>query len=57
MIDVFNFLRDGSYNHYWAFDKGLKNKGVSTGCCTWTELCHTEYPQNEKDNGGKRKGK
>lgn len=22
---VFTFLRDGSYNHYWAFDNGLKN--------------------------------
>jgi hypothetical protein len=25
VITVFNFLRDGSYNHYWAFDEGLKN--------------------------------
>ncbi len=27
------------------FDNGLKNKGVSAGCCTWSELCHPEYPQ------------
>ena len=47
---VFNFLRDGSYNHYWAFDKGLKNKGVSEGCCSLKTVdgvnyCHPEYPQ------------
>jgi len=50
IITVFNFLRDGSYNHYWAFDKGLKNQGVSAGCCTWSDLCHPEYPQNENGN-------
>ncbi|MCF6245482.1 MAG: DUF2202 domain-containing protein [Sulfurovum sp.] len=59
VVDIFNFLRKGSYNHYWAFDKGLKNKGVTEGCCTWKgedgslNLCHPEYPQNEKGNGGK----
>ena len=53
VVDVFNFLRNGSYNHYWAFDKGLKNRGVGAGCCTWDELCHPEYPQNEKGNGKK----
>ncbi len=46
IVDVFNFLRDGSYNHYWAFDKGLKNKGVGEGCCSLgTEYCHPEYPK------------
>ncbi len=48
IVTVFNFLRDGSYNHYWSFDKGLKNKGISAGCCTWAEWCRPEYPQNEK---------
>jgi len=48
VVTVFNFLRDGSYNHYWAFDKGLKKRGQSQGCCTWSELCHPEYPQKEK---------
>ena len=53
VVDVFNFLRDGSYNHYWAFDKGLKNKGVSDGCCSigtinGVNYCHPEYPQNDK---------
>ena len=53
IITVFNFLRDGSYNHYWAFDSGLKKQGVSAGCCTWAELCHPEYPNNENGNKGK----
>jgi len=56
VIETFNFLRKGSYNHYWAFDKGLKNKGVSDGCCSLgtvdgVNYCHPEYPQNEKGNG------
>ena len=47
VLSVFDFLRDGSYKHYWAFDKGLKNIGVSNGCCSLgTTYCHTEYPQN-----------
>jgi len=45
LVTVFDFLRDGSYKHYWAFDKGMKKKGYNEGCCTWSELCHTEYPQ------------
>ena len=46
---AFEFLREGSYNHYWAFDKGLKNIGVSDGCCSLGDAyCHSEYPQNEK---------
>jgi len=52
IVDVFNFLRNGSYNHYWAFDKGLKNKGVSDGCCTLgAEYCKTveEYPSSHWD--------
>ena len=53
IVTVFNFLRDGSYNHYWAFDKGLKNNGVNDGCCTWSELCHPEYPQNDNGNGNR----
>ncbi|HHB94619.1 MAG TPA: DUF2202 domain-containing protein [Campylobacterales bacterium] len=47
VLDVFNFLRNGSYKHYWAFDKGLKNMGISDGCCSLgTKYCHNEYPQN-----------
>jgi hypothetical protein len=32
VIEGFQILRAGSYNHYWAFDKGLKNMGVVEGC-------------------------
>jgi len=43
--EAFKTLRDGSYNHYWAFDRGLKNIGISDGCCSLgTEYCHNEYP-------------
>ncbi len=46
VVDIFNFLRDGSYNHYWAFDKGLKNMGVIDGCCSLGDTyCHLEYPK------------
>ena len=52
VLDVFEFLRDGSYNHYWAFDRGLKKKGIANGCCALgvvdgTDYCHPEYPKNE----------
>jgi len=55
LIDAFTFLRDGSYTHYWAFDNGLKNMGVTDGCCSLgSEYCHPEYPQSE--NGGGNDG-
>ena len=40
---VLEWLRSGSYNHYWAFDKGLKNfAGISLGCCSLGEkYCKT----------------
>ena len=44
---VLSFLRSGSYNHYWAFDRALKNLGVTDGCCSLgEEYCKTEeeYP-------------
>lgn len=49
VVDTFNFLRKGSYNHYWAFDNGLKKRGVSDGCCALGTIdgvnyCHPEYP-------------
>ncbi len=47
LIDTFTILLEGSYKHYWAFDKGLKNIGVSSGCCSLgAEFCKTstEYP-------------
>ncbi|NPA50591.1 MAG: DUF2202 domain-containing protein [Epsilonproteobacteria bacterium] len=53
VIDAFKALRSGSYNHYWAFDKGLKNMGVDEGCCSLgEEFCHPEYPQNEHNHDG-----
>jgi len=55
LVDTFNILRSGSYNHYWAFDKGLKSLGVTEGCCALgADYCHPEYPQNSH---GKGKGK
>ncbi len=52
LIAVWNVLLNGSYNHYWAFDKGLKNMGVTDGCCSLgAEYCHPEYPQNENGKG------
>ncbi|MFK5938258.1 MAG: DUF2202 domain-containing protein [Sulfurimonas sp.] len=48
LIDTFNILRNGSYQHYWAFDSGLKNLGITDGCCSLgNEYCKTtnEYPQ------------
>ena len=52
IVATFEYLREGSYKHYWAFDKGLKNHGVTEGCCSLgTAWCHLEYPQNEKGGG------
>ncbi len=49
LIAVWNVLLSGSYNHYWAFDTGLKNMGIGDGCCSLgAEYCHPEYPQNER---------
>jgi len=50
--DAFIALREGSYNHYWAFDKGLKNLGVENGCCSLgvidgVDYCQPNYPKNE----------
>jgi len=49
--DAFTALRQGSYNHYWAFDQALKDRGVTEGCCSLGTIdgvnyCHPEYPQN-----------
>lgn len=53
---AFEFLRNGSYFHYWAFDAGLVSKGITDGCCSLGEIdgvnyCHPEYPTNV--NAGK----
>ncbi len=51
VVDVFTVLRDGSYNHYWTFDRALIGMGVEDGCCSvgtvdGVNYCHPEYPQN-----------
>lgn len=57
IIDTYNILLDGSYNHYWAFDKGLKNMGITDGCCSLgSDYCHPEYPQNEQGSQGQGAG-
>lgn len=51
IVEVFEKLRTDSYHHYWAFDTGLKNIGVSNGCCSLgSEYCKIkeEYPSSEK---------
>ena len=61
VIGAFNVLRDGSYNHYWAFDKGLKNIGVKNGCYVEGDTLLGEnkdaiYPKNDNHNDNKRNG-
>ena len=52
VVEAFNVLRNGSYNHYWAFDKGLKKLGVESGCYVEGDVLLGEnkdgiYPTNE----------
>ena len=50
VVTAFEFLRDGSYSHYYSFDKGLKRMGVTEGCCVLgDEYCHPEYPSAHED--------
>ena len=59
LIATFDFLRSGSYNHYWAFDRGLKKLGVNDGCCSLgEEYCKTEeeYPGNKGQGNGNGQG-
>ena len=51
IVTVFNFLRDGSYSHYWAFDEGLKSRGITDGCCTLGIDYCKNYPKNENGKG------
>lgn len=48
---AFNVLRDGSYRHYWAFDRALKNIGITNGCYYEGDTLLTNkegiYPQEE----------
>jgi len=52
IVVAFEYLRDGSYSHYWSFDNSLKNMGIEDGCCSLgDDFCHPEYPQTENENG------
>ena len=52
VLEVFNFLREGSYKHYWAFNDGLEKMGISDGCCSLgSDYCYLEYPQNSSKKG------
>lgn len=54
LVTTFSSLRAGSYNHYWAFNKALKDLGVTEGCCVLgDDFCKTadEYPDSR--GGGK----
>lgn len=52
VIEVFEFLREGSYSHYWAFDEGLKNLSITDGCCSLgDEYCKTEEEYPKADHG------
>lgn len=47
IVTAFEWLRAGSYKHYWAFDGALKTLGIVEGCCSLgSEYCKTaaEYP-------------
>ena len=54
IVQVFSFLRQGSYNHYWSFDRALKAIGVAEGCCSLGDAyCKTpeEYPASNTNAG------
>ncbi|BDY11919.1 ferritin-like domain-containing protein [Hydrogenimonas cancrithermarum] len=54
LVQIFTYLRSGSYNHYWAFDSALKSLGVTDGCCSLGETyCKTEveFPMNNNGRG------
>jgi hypothetical protein len=52
VLHTYIFLRRGSYKHYWAFDRGLRNLGVTKGCCSLGDkYCHPEYPLRSKGRG------
>ena len=54
IVNAFENLRKGSYNHYWAFDNALKMLGVEDGCCAaGEEYCKTpeEYPASYGQSG------
>jgi hypothetical protein len=50
LVKIYENLRQGSYNHYWAFDKRLINMGISEGCGSLGEAYDKtpeEFPQQK----------
>jgi len=45
LVAYYETLRNGSYSHYWAFDKALKNIGVTEGCA----VLGSEYTKTEEE--------
>jgi len=59
LVMVYSALRSGSYNHYWAFDRALKNLGVEDGCCSLGDAyCKTpeEFPATNGGGNGAHDG-
>jgi len=57
IVDAFTFLRNASYNHYWAFDNGLRTLGIEDGCCSLgvidgVDYCRPDFPNEENSQGG-----
>lgn len=54
VVTVFENLRNGSYSHYFAFDKALVNLGVSEGCAILGSDYDKRdvYPQQEHGSEG-----
>ena len=53
VLTVFNYLRDGSFSHYWSFNGALQTIGIEDGCCILGDFyCKTtdEYPNDEHGN-------
>ena len=56
-LQTYRYLRRGSYNHYWSFDRGLKRLGISDGCCSLGQkYCHPEYPKKSRGRHHHRHG-
>jgi len=43
IYEVFDFLRNGSYRHYYAFDRALKAMDITEGCCSLGDDYCKEY--------------
>ncbi len=59
VVDGFKNIRNGSYNHYWSFDRALKAEGVENGCASLGAEYDKNgiYPQNEHGGNGQGHGR